>query len=83
MASMRTLLQLDVAVVARLDQRAASERRSRADLVREAIDRYLDDDIEAAIDRAIVAGYTRVPPVDLDGDEAVRASIAEEPWERA
>ncbi len=39
-----------------------------SDLIREAIEQYYKEDIEAAIDRAMVEGYTRVPDDDeFDG----------------
>jgi hypothetical protein len=50
---------------------------------REAIVQYYKEDIEAAIDRAMVEGYTRVPDDDEFGafyDDLARRSIAEEPW---
>src|SRR3972149_5281779 len=40
---------------------AARTGRSRSALIREAITQYLRDDLEAAIDAAIVEGYTRIP----------------------
>jgi hypothetical protein len=42
---------------------------------------YLADDRQAAIDRAIVDGYTRIPPTeDFGGEWAARTLIAAEPW---
>ena len=59
-------------------------RRSRSDLVREAIESYLTDDPAAAIDAAIVDNYTRTPPEeDFGAASAARASIEAEPWEGA
>ena len=51
-------------------------------LIRNAIEQYLRDELEAAIDRAIVDGYTRIPPPERDpwAEAAARDSIAEEPW---
>ena len=77
------MVQLNDTLLEILDQRATETGRSRSDLIREAIEQYYKQDIEAAIDRAIVEGYTRVPPDDeLDAlhDEIARRSIAEEPW---
>ena len=56
--------------------------RSRSDLIREAIEQYYKEDIEAAIDRAMVEGYTRVPDDELDAlyEDVACRSIAEEPW---
>ena len=77
------MVQLNDALLEVLDQRAVETGRSRSELIREAIEQYYKEDIEAAIDRAIVDGYTRIPPDDeLDAlhDELARRSIAEEPW---
>ena len=78
------MVQLNDELLEVLDQRATATGRSRSDLIREAIEQYYKEDIEAAIDRAIVDGYTRVPD-DEDAwdpvyEELARRSIAEEPW---
>ncbi|MDQ3677126.1 MAG: ribbon-helix-helix protein, CopG family [Actinomycetota bacterium] len=84
MARTPALVQLDDDLIARLDSRAAAARRSRSDLIREAIERYLADDPAAVIDAAIVDSYTRIPPDEDFGSEwATRTSIATEPWEDA
>ena len=62
MARRQTLIQLDDARLAALDQRAAECGRSRSELVREAVDLLLGTDDPASIDSAIVAGYQRRPP---------------------
>ena len=81
MARQQTLVQLTDELVALLDQRAAQSGRSRSDLIREAIERYLEDDREAAISRAIVEGYTRIPQEDDPwADVLGRRTIADEPW---
>jgi metal-responsive CopG/Arc/MetJ family transcriptional regulator len=64
MARTQTLVQLNEELLARLDERAAREGRSRSALVRDAIAEYLHDDTAAETDRAIVAGYTRTPPTE-------------------
>jgi metal-responsive CopG/Arc/MetJ family transcriptional regulator len=77
------MVQLNDTLLEMLDRRATETGRSRSDLIREAIEQHYKQDIEAAIDRAIVEGYTRIPPDDeLDAlhDELARRSIAEEPW---
>jgi metal-responsive CopG/Arc/MetJ family transcriptional regulator len=84
MARTPALVQLSDDLIARLDARAAAARRSRSDLIREAIERYLTDDPAAAIDAAIVASYTSMPPdEDFGAAMAARASIEAEPWEQA
>jgi metal-responsive CopG/Arc/MetJ family transcriptional regulator len=77
------MVQLNETLLEMLDQRATATGRSRSDLIREAIEQYYKEDIEAAIDRAIVEGYTRIPDDDeLDPfyEDLARRSIAEEPW---
>jgi Arc/MetJ-type ribon-helix-helix transcriptional regulator len=82
MARTPALVQLNDDLIARLDARAAAARRSRSDLIREAIERYLTDDPAAAIDAAIVESYTRTPPSeDFGAAWAARQSIEAEPWE--
>ena len=76
------MVQLNDALLEILDQRATETGRSRSDLIREAIEQYYKEDIEAAIDRAMVEGYTRVPDDD-EFDylaETGAVLIAEEPW---
>jgi metal-responsive CopG/Arc/MetJ family transcriptional regulator len=77
------MVQLNDALLEILDQRATETGRSRSDLIREAIEQYYKEDIEAAIDRTMVDGYTRVPDDDqFDGlaEANARDLIAEEPW---
>ncbi|HET7045943.1 MAG TPA: ribbon-helix-helix domain-containing protein [Gaiellaceae bacterium] len=81
MARQQTLVQLSDDLVAALDERAARLGTSRSHLIREAIEAYLHDEREAAIDRAIVEGYTRIPDEPDPWVELwARRSIAEEPW---
>lgn len=80
MARTQTLVQLSSALLTSLDAVAAREGRSRSELIRDAIEHYLRDELEAEIDRRIVEGYTRIPPEDLWGDTFAKAAIAEEPW---
>lgn len=76
----QTLVQLNDELVARLDSRSARERRSRSELIREAIEHFLAADRDAEIDRAIVDAYMRQPQEDLGAEWAARSSIAAEPW---
>jgi Arc/MetJ-type ribon-helix-helix transcriptional regulator len=82
MARRQTLIQLDDARLAALDERAAASGRSRSDLVREAIDLLLGTGDAAAIDAAIVEGYARAPAVERDAwaFEGALAAIKAEPW---
>ncbi len=79
----QTLVQLSDELVARLDERAARLRRSRSSLVREAVEHYLHDEIEAGISRSIVEGYTRIPQTEEEDAWARAAAtrmLAEERW---
>src|SRR5205807_7266434 len=60
-ARSQTLVQLTDELVALLDQRAAAEQRSRSELIREAIERYVAADRGAEISRRIVSGYEQIP----------------------
>jgi Arc/MetJ-type ribon-helix-helix transcriptional regulator len=82
MARRQTLIQLDDARLAALDERAASSGRSRSELVRQAIDLLLATGDPAAIDAAIVAGYRQRPPAEPDAWAVTRAlaAIKAEPW---
>src|SRR5713101_1991315 len=66
MARRQTLIQLDDARIAALDERAAASGRSRSDLIREAVDLLLGTGDAAAIDAAIVEGYARAPAPERD-----------------
>lgn len=62
---------------------ASGAYATRAEVVREAVDELLRREEEAAIDRAIVEGYTRIPETaeELDwADWSTEESIREEPW---
>jgi metal-responsive CopG/Arc/MetJ family transcriptional regulator len=79
----QTLVQLNDALLAWLDERAARESRSRSALIREAIESYLRDDVTVELDRRIVEGYRRVPQTAVDdawAEAAARDAIREEPW---
>jgi len=79
----QTLVQLNEALLARLDERAARESRSRSALIREAIEGYLRDDVSAEIDRRIADGYRRHPQTAVEdawAEAAAREAIGEEPW---
>lgn len=62
----QTLVQLSDALVAALDQRAAKHGVSRSQLIREAVEAHLRDDLDAEISRRIVAGYERFPQASTD-----------------
>jgi metal-responsive CopG/Arc/MetJ family transcriptional regulator len=81
-ARRQTLVQLSDELIAALDERAARRHVSRSQLIRAAIEQYIATDEDAAIDRAIVEGYTRIPPGELDAwaEAATIESIRDEPW---
>lgn len=82
MARRQTLIQLDDARLAALDERAASSGRSRSDLIREAVDLLLASGDPGAIDASIVGGYSDQPPPKTDPwvlGSAI-AAIKAEPW---
>jgi metal-responsive CopG/Arc/MetJ family transcriptional regulator len=77
------MVQLNHTLLEVLDQRAIETGRSRSDLIREAIEQYYKEDIEAAIDRAMVEGYTRVPDDDeFDGlaETNIQLLSSDDPW---
>lgn len=82
MARRQTLVQLTDDLLALLDERAARSGRSRSEIIRSAIERELAAEREAAIDEAIVEGYTRIPPPERDAwaEAGAKRSIADERW---
>jgi len=80
MARRQTLVQLSDSLLEQLDRRRQREGRSRSELIREAVERYLEADREAEIDRRIVDAYTRRPQQDAWGEAAARRLVGEEPW---
>jgi predicted DNA-binding protein len=79
-ARRQTLVQFSDDLLARLDRRRARDGRSRSELVREAVERYLADDREAEMDRLVIDAYRRQPPEDPWRDEPAKRMIAAEPW---
>lgn len=81
-ARRQVLVQLSDDLLALLDERAGMACISRSELVRRAIRQYVESDREAEIDRAIIEGYTRIPPPERDpwAEASALRSIREEPW---
>jgi metal-responsive CopG/Arc/MetJ family transcriptional regulator len=75
-----TLVQFSDDLLERLDRYRTREGRSRSEVIRDAVDRYLAQDRETEIDRLIVEAYTLRPQDDAWSDEAARRMIATEPW---
>lgn len=81
MARTQTLVQLTDRLLAALDQYAARVGRNRSEVIRSAIEHYLEESLEDDIDRALVEGYTKKPQgLDPYIDEVAREAIAAEPW---
>jgi metal-responsive CopG/Arc/MetJ family transcriptional regulator len=81
MVRRQALVQLSDELLSAIDQHAARTGRSRSEIIRAAIERYLARSLQADLDRAIVEGYARAPqPDDAWADRAARDLIAEEPW---
>lgn len=81
MARAQTLVQLNDRLLAALDQYAAKVGRNRSEVIRSAIEQFLEESLEDDIDRAIVEGYRKIPQeADALIEAAARDSIAAEPW---
>jgi metal-responsive CopG/Arc/MetJ family transcriptional regulator len=80
MARRQTLVQLSDELLEQIDRSRAAAGRSRSEVIRDAITRYLAEDHEAEIDRLLVDAYTRQPQEDVWSDEAARRMIAAERW---
>lgn len=81
MARAQTLVQLTDRLLAALDQYAARVGRNRSEVIRSAIEHYLEESLEDDIDRVLVEGYTKQPQEpDHYIDAVARDSIAAEPW---
>ncbi|MEO6122052.1 MAG: CopG family transcriptional regulator [Acidimicrobiales bacterium] len=66
MARTQTLVQLNDALLVALDQRAAKRGVSRSQLIREAVESYIRQDLDAELSRRIVEGYRRHPQWEPD-----------------
>ena len=82
MARRPTLVQLNDELLAALDERAARRGLSRSQLIRTAIETSIAGDEDAAIDAAIVEGYTRIPPPEHDpwAEAGFSESMRTLPW---
>lgn len=81
MARTQTLVQLTDRLLAALDQYAARVGRNRSEVIRSAIEHYLEESLEDDIDRALVEGYKKKPQQsDPYLDAVARDAIAAEPW---
>ena len=80
MARRQTLVQLSDTLLEQLDRHRRRAGRSRSEVIREAVECYLEADREAEIDRRIVEAYTRRPQRDVWGEAAARRLVDAEPW---
>ena len=82
MARQPTLVQLSDDLLAVIDEQAARAGTSRSELIRQAVEAFLAEQLSASVDAAIVAGYTRMPPPEDDAaaDAAFARLVEEEPW---
>lgn len=70
MTRTQTMVQLNEELLTLLDARAARAGVSRSQLVREALEAFLAEDREKAIDHQIIEGYQRMPQGgEYDADE--------------
>lgn len=79
-ARRQTLVQFSDTLLEQLDRHRTREGRSRSEVIRAAVEQYLEADREAEIDRRLVAAYSREPQRDLWDEAAARRLIEEEPW---
>lgn len=77
------MVQLSTDLLALLDARAKRESVSRSQVIREAVERYLHEDAEAARYAQVVEAYRHQPPSveEMTAAEAnARALVEEESW---
>jgi len=77
------MVQLNRSLLDLLDARAARDGVSRSQLIRDAVQAYLDADMEAAALQRVVDGYARTPETDEElrsAHDDARKLVAEEPW---
>lgn len=66
MGRTQTLVQLNERLLDGLDRAAAQRGVSRSQVIREAVEQYLDEEMRSAVDEALLAGYARSPQQDAD-----------------
>lgn len=82
--AMRTqvLVQLSDELIAVLDERAVTMGKSRSGLIREAVEHFMAESVQAEIDKLIIEGYRQVPAEaeDIWAKATAKELIAAEPW---
>ncbi len=84
MARRQVLVQLSDELVASLDLRARNRAVSRSQLIREAVEQFVADELEAERERLYIESYTRFPQEDDPGADisAILAGRAMDEEER-
>ena len=84
MVTRQVAVRLPAPLLARLDDLVSSGAyESRAAVVRAGIEAVVQAERQRRVDRAIVDGYTRLPPTEAEDHAALvslREAILEEPW---
>ena len=76
MARKQVLVQLDDALIRRLDRSAGALELNRSELIRQAVDAYLDACEEAAWDVRTVRAYLDIPEDIAEMEEFQRLAAA-------
>ena len=84
MARRQVLVQLSDELVRELDLRARNRAVSRSQLIREAVEQFVADELEAERERLYIESYTRFPQEDDPGADisAILAGRAMDEEER-
>jgi Arc/MetJ-type ribon-helix-helix transcriptional regulator len=84
MATIQIAVRLSEELLATVDELIAEGTvESRADAVRRGLEMVVDQAERVRIDRALIAGYRRLPPTadeEAAARAALRAAIEDEPW---
>jgi metal-responsive CopG/Arc/MetJ family transcriptional regulator len=80
-ARTQVIVQFTDSLLSRLDAHVVSVGKSRSEVIRNAVEGYLETLPEAEADRRLVEAYTRLPQEDDPAaDRDFIESILEEPW---
>lgn len=83
-ARQQVLVQLNDVLLRSLDVRSERTGQSRSEIIREALTAHLHDEREEAIDAALIAGYTAIPPDTPDEWGPMSTGLlldTPEPWD--
>ena len=76
-------MRLPSGLVQDIDRVVASGRfPTRTEVIRTALEQFIEQERQQGLDEAIAEGYRRVPDAAADAwvDAATRAMVSEEPW---